>query len=147
MAVKELSSPELCEHPNIELTPLVQMTRCADCGFTFSHEEVFEAFQEYRTMVKTGIAILVGELEQYRKDLEIASGELMVPIPNLDSADPREINIRRMMHANSLMRRERDRARSAAHDLREAALQHPGGAKGQAAARYIAKVDAIMKTL
>lgn len=53
-------------------------------------------------------------LEVHQKDLEAAAGELMVDIP-----EPGTV-IARLLRANSLMRKERDQAKSDLIDLKEA---------------------------
>jgi hypothetical protein len=56
---------------------------------------------------------LKNELAEARRDIEMAAGELMVamPEPGTDMA--------RVMHANAMMRRERDRLRAALKEIEQ----------------------------
>lgn len=110
MAVKELSSPERCDHRNV--IDKLGYIFCEDCAAVVPTQQLIEVWTSYHRMVSTGIAVLTDELEKHREDARIASNELMVPIPPLDSTDVRDDHVRRMLRANAQMRRERSDLRA-----------------------------------
>lgn len=80
---------------------------CADCPATLDLEDLVESYTTHQRLVATGIAVITGELEQYREDLKKAAGELSIPFEEM----PAGSFTRQLVMANSLLRQERDRAR------------------------------------
>jgi hypothetical protein len=71
---------------------------CESCGLVVTHGELVEAYEELQTIVKTGLAVITGELEEHRADLVAAAGELRVsmPKPGTDAS--------KVLRANYLLR-------------------------------------------
>ena len=69
---------------------------------------------EYDKIVRSGLSILQGELDDLRRDFAAAAGEVMVSFDDM----PPGSQLRRIVIANRLIRNERDEARAAAFKLR-----------------------------
>lgn len=118
MSNQDVDGPPLCyygggadEHAWIVLDGKVT---CRDCPEELSLERLLEVFTEYDRIVKTGLAILQGELEQHRADITAAAGELMVSVDDM----PPGSSTRRVVIANRLLLHSRNEGWSRISDLR-----------------------------
>lgn len=87
---------------------------CRDCPAELPLEKLLEVYTEYNNIVQTGIAVITGELEEFRADLDASARNLGV---SLDEMPPGS-TMRRVMMANSTMRRERQAAQDLYYEMR-----------------------------
>lgn len=79
----------------------------ADCDYTSEAESVRKVLREI-------VVYYFRELAEHREDVRLASGELLIPIPEPGTETAR------LLRANVLMRRERDEARAQVKGAKEA---------------------------
>jgi len=115
-----------------------QYIGCRDCPAVLSLQTLLDEHEELGRMVKSGLAVLLGELETHRKDLVDASTEYRVPAPEPGS------DMAKIMRENRLTARRLSHARAALLSMYNAAHSHPGSATGDEAQKYTDRLKEIM---
>lgn len=87
---------------------------CRDCPAELPLERLLEVYVEYANIVKTGIAVITGELEEFRADLAASAAHFTVDLKEM----PPGSTMRRLMMANSTIRRERREAQDMVYEMR-----------------------------
>lgn len=85
---------------------------CEACLLDLPAERILEIITEYDRVLRTGISVLQGELDDYRTDFEAAAGEVLVSTDEM----PPGSNLRRVVISNRLLQHARDEARAHAHE-------------------------------
>lgn len=81
-----VENPSCSEDTSVEHTWMVYedgSIGCRDCLEVLAPKQLLEVYTEYDRIVKTGISVLQGELEDYRRDFEAAAAGLEIPIDQL----------------------------------------------------------------